>query len=196
MIVQISSGQGPAECELAVVKLFNSLKSGYKDIELVQKHDAKTPGCCTSIMFSTDEDLSALEGTIQWICESPFRPHHKRKNWFVDVSIIPEQEIICQDNNIRFERFHCGGKGGQNVNKVETGVRLVHIPTGITVTSTAERSQLLNKKDALEKLAIILKSKQSEQAQLQINSAWQEHNKIVRGNPVRTYKGQAFQRKT
>ena len=195
MIVQISSGQGPTECELAVVKLFNSLKSEYKDIELIQKHDAKTPSCCTSIMFSTDEDLSALEGTIQWICESPFRPHHKRKNWFVDVSIIPEQEIICQDNNIPFERFHCGGKGGQNVNKVETGVRLVHIPTGITVSSTAERSQLLNKKDALEKLAIILKSKQSEQAQLQINSAWQEHNKIVRGNPVRTYKGQAFQRK-
>ena len=195
MIVQISSGQGPAECELAVVKLFNSLKNEYKDIELIQKHPAKTPGCCTSIMFSTDEDLSSLEGTIQWICKSPFRPHHKRKNWFVDVSIIPEQEIICQDNNIRFERFHCGGKGGQNVNKVETGVRLVHIPTGITVTSTAERSQLLNKKDALEKLATILKYKQSEQAQLQINSAWKEHNKIVRGNPVRTYKGQAFQRK-
>ena len=195
MIVQISSGQGPAECELAVVKLFNSLKNEYKDIELIQKHPARTPGCCTSIMFSTDEDLSSLEGTIQWICKSPFRPHHKRKNWFVDVSIIPEQEIICQDNNIRFERFHCGGKGGQNVNKVETGVRLVLIPTGITVTSTAERSQLLNKKDALEKLADILKSKQSEQTQLQINSAWREHNKIVRGNPVRTYKGQAFQRK-
>ena len=195
MIVQISSGQGPAECELAVVKLFNSLKNEYKDIELIQKHPARTPGCCTSIMFSTDEDLSSLEGTIQWICKSPFRPHHKRKNWFVDVSIIPEQEIICQDNNIRFERFHCGGKGGQNVNKVETGVRLVLIPTGITVTSTAERSQFLNKKNALEKLAAILKSKRSEQTQLQINSAWREHNKIVRGNPVRTYKGQAFQRK-
>lgn len=195
MIVQISSGQGPAECELAVVKLFNSLKNEYKDIELIQKHPARTPGCCTSIMFSTDEDLSSLEGTIQWICKSPFRPHHKRKNWFMDVSFIPEQEIICQDNNIRFERFHCGGKGGQNVNKVETGVRLVHIPTGITVTSTAERSQFLNKKNALEKLAAILKSKRSEQTQLQINSAWREHNKIVRGNPVRTYKGQAFQRK-
>ena len=195
MIVQISSGQGPAECELAVVKLFNSLKNECKDIELIQKHPARTPGCCTSIMFSTDEDLSSLEGTIQWICKSPFRPHHKRKNWFVDVSIIPEQEIICQDNNIRFERFHCGGKGGQNVNKVETGVRLVLIPTGITVTSTAERSQFLNKKNALEKLAAILKSKRSEQTQLQINSAWREHNKIVRGNPVRTYKGQAFQRK-
>lgn len=195
MIIQISSGQGPAECELAVVKLYHSLKSEYKDIELIQKHEAKTSGCCTSIMFSTDEDLSELESTIQWICESPFRPHHKRKNWFVDVSIIPEQEIICQDNNIRFERFHCGGKGGQNVNKVETGVRLIHIPTGITVTSTAERSQLLNKKYALKKLAAILKNKQLEQAQLQINSAWREHNKIIRGNPVRTYTGQAFQRK-
>ena len=195
MIVQISAGQGPAECELAVVKLFNSLKNEHKDIELIQKHDAKTPGCCTSIMFYTADDLSELDGTVQWICESPFRPHHKRKNWFVDVSIIPEQEVICTDNNVRFERFHCGGKGGQNVNKVETGVRLIHIPTGITVTSTAERSQLLNKKDALKKLADLLKTKQSEQQKLQINSAWREHNKIVRGNPVRTYKGQAFQRK-
>ena len=157
MIVQISAGQGPAECELAVVKLFNSLKSEYKDIELIQKHDAKTPGCCTSIMFYTADDLSELEGTVQWICESPFRPHHKRKNWFVDVSIIPKQEVICTDNNVRFERFHCGGKGGQNVNKVETGVRLTHIPTGIVVTSTSERTQLLNRKDALCKLHLLLK---------------------------------------
>lgn len=195
MIVQISSGQGPAECELAVVKLFNSLKSEYKDIELIQKHDAKTPGCCTSIMFSTDEDLSALEGTIQWICESPFRPHHKRKNWYVDVSIIPEQEIICQDNNIRFERFHCGGKGGQNVNKVETGVRLVHIPTGITVTSTAERSQFQNRKNALDKLNLILANMEAAGQAKQINDAWKEHTQIVRGNPVRIYKGISFTRK-
>lgn len=73
-------------------------------------------------MFSTDDDLSNLEGTVQWICESSFRPHHKRKNWYVDVSIITEAPQICKDQDIRFERFHCGGNGGQNVNKVETGV--------------------------------------------------------------------------
>ena len=112
MIVQISSGQGPAECELAVVKLYESLKKEYEDIELIQKHEARTAGCSTSIMFQTDEDLSHLEGTVQWICESPFRPHHKRKNWFVDVSIIPEVPEICKDQDIRFERFHCGGNGG------------------------------------------------------------------------------------
>ena len=137
-------------------------------------------------------DRSGLEGTIQWICQSPFRPNHKRKNWFIDVSIIPEQKIVCTDPSIRFERFHCGGKGGQNVNKVETGVRLIHIPTGITVTSTSERSQILNKKDALEKLSVLLKEKQSQQKQLQANAAWIEHNRIIRGNPVRVYKGTGF----
>lgn len=192
MIVQISSGQGPAECELAVGKLFKSLKKEFPDIKEISSHVSRFSGCYTSIMFETESDLSHLEGTIQWICQSPLRPNHKRKNWFVDLSIIPEKKIICTDRNVRFERFHCGGKGGQNVNKVETGVRLIHIPTGITVTSTSERSQLLNKKDALEKLSVILKEKQIEQEKLQFSAAWMEHNKIVRGNPVRVYKGISF----
>ena len=192
MIVQISSGQGPAECELAVVKLYEALEKEYSDIELIQKHESRTPGCCSSIMFSTKEDLSGLEGTIQWICESPFRPHHKRKNWYVDVSIIPEVPQICKDQDIRFERFHCGGNGGQNVNKVETGVRLIHIPTGITVTSTAERSQLQNRKNALDKLNLILAEMEAANHAKQTNDAWREHTKIVRGNPVRVYKGMLF----
>ncbi len=192
MIVQISSGQGPAECELCVVKLYETLKKEYDDIELIQEHASRTKGCCTSIMFKTDNDLSALEGTVQWICQSPFRPKHKRKNWFVDVSIIPEAEEICKDQNIRFERFHSGGNGGQNVNKVETGVRLTHIPTGITVTSTAERTQQLNRQDALRKLNAILSAIEAENQAKQTNDAWREHTRIVRGNPVRIYKGLGF----
>ena len=195
MIIQISSGQGPAECELAVSKLLSALQIEYPDIEILSTHKSRNEGCFSSVLFSTDEDLSHLEGSIQWICQSPFRPHHKRKNWFVDISIIPEQEVICTDQNIKFERFHCGGNGGQNVNKVETGVRLIHIPTGITVTSTSERSQLLNKKDALEKLNSILADRQLEQQRLQISNAWKEHNRIIRGNPVRIYEGLNFIRK-
>lgn len=192
MIIQISSGQGPAECELAVCKLYNSLKTEFPDIKELSSHNSRFSDCCTSIMFETEKDLSDLEGTVQWICQSPYRPTHKRKNWFVDISIIPEQEVICTDNNIKFERFHCGGKGGQNVNKVETGVRLIHIPTGLTVTSTTERNQLLNKKNALKKLSDILKDRQMQQQKLQINSAWREHNRIIRGNPVRIYKDEGF----
>lgn len=195
MIIQISSGQGPVECEYAVSRLYNILKTEFPDIKVISSHKSRFSDCYTSIMFESESDLSELEGTIQCIFPSPFRPNHKRKNWFVDVSIIPEQEVICTDQNIKFERFHCGGNGGQNVNKVETGVRLIHIPTGITVTSTSERSQLLNKKDALEKLSAILADKQLAQQQLQINNAWKEHNRIVRGNPVRIYEGKSFKRK-
>lgn len=195
MIVQISSGQGPAECELAVCKLFETLKKEYPDIEELSSHRSRNQGCLTSVLFFTERDLSHLEGSVQWICKSPFRPHHKRKNWFVDVSVIPERENICKEKDIRFERFHSGGKGGQNVNKVETGVRLVHIPTGITVTSTSERSQYANKRDALNKLSAILEQKEREEEKKQANSAWREHTRIVRGNPVRVYEGMDFQLK-
>lgn len=198
MIVQLSSGQGPAECELAVSKLYDSLRKEFPDIHMISCHEAKRTDSYTSILFETGQDLSQLEGSIQWICISPYRPNHKRKNWFVDVSVIPEAEEIIKnykDREIRFERFHCGGKGGQNVNKVETGVRLVHIPTGITVTSTSERSQFANKKDALDKLNLILRQKDLDEKQKQTNSAWREHTKIVRGNPVRIYEGMDFKRK-
>ena len=192
MIIQISAGQGPSECQLAVAKLFAALKKEYGELEVISETKGYEKGCLDSIRFRTAQDLRSLEGTVLWICKSPFRSNHKRKNWYVDVSMLSEQGEIASDQEYRIEKFHCGGKGGQNVNKVETGVRIIHIPTGLVSQSTEERSQFLNKQRAMEKLRAKLADLQREQEAKQINAAWREHTRIVRGNPVRIYEGEKF----
>lgn len=195
MILQISSGQGPAECELAVGKFYEALCKEYPDIEMLSSHKSKHSGLYTSILFTTDADLSELEGSVQWVCKSPFRPNHGRKNWYIDVSIVQEVENVCSEQEIRYESFHSGGKGGQNVNKVETGVRLIHIPTGISVVSTSQRSQYQNKKEALRRLNVVLADMQKTEAAKQVHAAWREHTRLVRGNPVRVYEGMGFKQR-
>ena len=99
------------------------------------------------------------------------------------------------EKNVRWEVFRSPGNGGQHVNTTDSGVRLIHIPTGITITSTAERSQHQNKKDALRKLQAKLAEENAKRQAKQTNTAWQQHTQIVRGNPVRVYEGMNFKRK-
>lgn len=195
MIVQISAGQGPSECQLAVAKLFFALQKEYGGLEILSKTKGYGKGCFNSIRFRTEQDLNSLEGTVLWICKSPFRKNHKRKNWYVDVSIIPELDKIASEMDYRIEKFHSGGKGGQHVNKVETGVRIIHIPTGLVTQSTEERSQFLNKQRAMEKMQEKLVRLEKEQKEKQVNAAWREHTRIIRGNPVRIYEGEKFELK-
>ena len=195
MRIQISSGQGPAECELAAELFYRQLQKEIGDIRMVQCVRGSKAKGFSSVIFETEEDMSSLEGSILWVCKSPYRPKHKRKNWYIDVSILENMPKLTQELKLRFETFRSGGKGGQNVNKVETGVRVIHIPTGISVVSTEARSQHMNKKLAVNRLCDILAERNMESGRKEKDLAWLEHNRLERGNPVRIYEGGNFVRR-
>lgn len=195
MRIQISSGQGPAECELAAELFYRQLQKEIGDIRMVQCVRGSKAKGFSSVIFETEEDMSSLEGSILWVCKSLYRPKHKRKNWYIDVSILENMPKLTQELKLRFETFRSGGKGGQNVNKVETGVRVIHIPTGISVVSTEARSQHMNKKLAVNRLCDILAERNMESGRKEKELAWLEHNRLERGNPVRIYEGGNFVRR-
>ena len=194
MRIQISSGQGPEECELAVGLFYQALRREVEGIQLVSGVKGRRGGF-SSVVLEAEADLSGLEGSVLWVCKSPLRPEHKRKNWYIDVSIMEEVPRTSKEMQVRFETFRSGGKGGQNVNKVETGVRVVHIPTGIAVVSTEARSQHMNKQIALNRLCDILADRDLQCARREKELAWMEHNRLERGNPVRIYEGREFVRR-
>lgn len=193
--LQISSGNGPEECELAVGKFLDSIKKEFKDIKIIEMNKGNFKDTYKSVIIESSEDLSFLEGSIKWICESPYRVNHKRKNWFIDVSVISDiQEYHINEELIKFETFRCGGNGGQNVNKVESGVRAIYEPLNLTFEATEERNQKMNKNIAVRKLKEAIRNMNKSLMIENKSERWQENKDIERGNEIRIYKGKKFLR--
>lgn len=194
-IIQITSGRGPEECT-RVVALVQELimKEAKKQNFNISVIDS-TKGSLRGTLFSSTlvvegADISKLvsdwSGTVQWISKSPYRPMHKRKNWFVGVSFfdIPNS-FKFNLNDVEITTARSGGPGGQSVNTTNSAVRAKHIPTGIQVFTQDTRSMLENKKLCLERLEEKVLSEQTKKLVEQQQTQWQEHNCLERGNPVK-----------
>jgi len=131
VLLQLSSAQGPVECELAVMKALGRLQREAADagvqLELLEQEDGQRAGTLRSALISLEGDAEdtvarAWEGTIQWTCPSPYRPQHTRKNWFVGAArcAAPSETLTSE---IRFESVRSSGPGGQHVNKTESARR-------------------------------------------------------------------------
>lgn len=198
MIYQITSGRGPAECELAVAKFFQFIESHYEVDCLISTTPGYHKGTYKSIQFEMKVEFDDLScGPVLWICESPYREgHDNRKNWYIEFSKCDREGLQTINlSQIEFENIRSRGNGGQNVNKVETAVRATNKLTGDVVVCMEERTQYLNKQRAIRMLTEMVAKRNTEIHLQNQTGDWKKHTRIQRGNPVMTFEGPKFRRR-
>lgn len=203
--MQFTAGRGPVECAAAcyiISKRFmiylQSIKVGYIVVDFEEDNDSGFRSIVIKLAPTTPEEIinklkSEWEGTIKFVSlKNSFRPNHKRKNWFVGCNFfeVDDTKIEFDMKDIKAESMRSRGPGGQNVNKVESGVRLTHIPTGIIVKCMISRDQHHNMKLAKELMQAKLNALNEAKINKDKNMFWLSHDSLERGGEVMTIRGE------
>jgi len=173
-------------------------KNGYT-VEVVDREEAEEAGIRRVVLDVKGPyafgNLKSESGVHRLIRISPFDAAHRRQTSFASVDVIPQYEEIdieIKDDDLRVDTYSAGGPGGQHVNKTQSAVRLTHLPTGVVVQCQSQRSQIMNRKQAMKALASKLHQLEEAKRDAAVAKMYGEKGEISFSNQDRSYTMQPY----